>query len=93
MGKEEEVASQAVRPTSGTVNLIWPPVINYTSGWVMVTSFHAVVVSQGSLGLGAGWEGWGGEIGKWSVKAHESNFLFCYRVPSCVFHLRAVCFF
>lgn len=58
------MGSQAVRPTSGTVNLIWPPVINYPSGWVMVTSFHAVVVSQCSLGLGAGWAGCGAAGGR-----------------------------
>ena len=68
MGEEEEVGSQAVRSTSGTVNLIWPPVINYTSGWVMVTSFHAVVVSQGSLGLGAGWAGCGGRLGNGALR-------------------------
>ena len=28
--------------------------INYTSEWAIATAFHSVVVSQGSLDLGAG---------------------------------------
>ena len=31
--------------------------INYTSEWAIATSLHAAVVSQGSLGLGAGGKG------------------------------------
>ena len=49
--------------------------INYTSEWAIATSFHAAVVSQGSLRLGAGREG---EIGECSLKAHESNFFFSF---------------